>query len=79
MRIVLVGQSEGDWRTYRQPRWMGEVRKSPELIALPRRYFDIDEAGYRAYLDEDQGGSDLPTALARLARHGASEVARAPG
>ena len=79
MRIVLVGHSEEDWLTYRQPQWMGEVRKDPGRTALPRRHFDIDEDAYRAYLEEDPGGSDLPTAVAKLARHGASEVLRAPG
>ena len=78
MRIVLVGRSAGDWRTYRQPQWIGEVRRDPTASALPRRHFDIDEDAYRACLDDWKdraAGASEASALACLARHGAVEVA----
>jgi len=78
MRIVLVGRSGADWRTYRQTRWIGEVRRDPAASALPRRHFDIEEDAYRACLDDwDRGGagSGEAAAVACLARHGAVEVA----
>jgi len=79
MRIVLVGWAEGDWRTYRQPQWMGEVRADPSATARPRRHFDLDESGYAACLADWKGGTagtSLQAALATLARHGAVEVVR---
>ncbi len=78
MRIVLVGRSAGDWRTYRQPQWIGEVRRDPVASALPRRHFDIEEVAYRACLDEWQlrdAGASEASALDCLARHGAIAVA----
>ena len=78
MRIVLVSRAAGNWRTYRQPQWMGEVRRDPDAAALPRRHFDVEEDAYRACLDEwDRAGAGASeaAALACLARHGAAEVA----
>ena len=78
MRIVLVGWSDGDWRLYRQPQWIGEVRRQPEAAARPRRHFDIEEDAFRSCLDawqHDAAGASLQSALARLAHHGATEVA----
>ncbi len=82
MRMVLVGWSQGDWRIYRQPQWIGEVRRDPAAVALPRRHFDVDEPAYLACLEEWKQGTaaaSLPQALATLARHGAVEVVREPG
>ena len=77
IRAALVGLSEDDWRLYRQPAWMAEVRRSPGLATLPRRHFDVDEPAYRQILDAwpDEGAvSGLGSALAILARFGATEV-----
>ncbi len=76
IRIVLAGWSDGDWRVYRQPQWMAQVRLAPEAATLPRVNFDIDEAEYVAAL-AGWDGSSRGSALDLLERHGAREVRRA--
>jgi hypothetical protein len=79
IRVVLVGWEQGDWRTYRQPQWIGEVRRDPAASGRPRLHFDIDEDAYKACLAEwgrSGAGASREAALAALARHGAAEVAR---
>ena len=41
IRIVLVGWAENDWRAFRQPQWMAQVRETAEAASLPRLHFDI--------------------------------------
>jgi hypothetical protein len=77
IRVVLVGWAEDDWRLYRQPQWIGQIRRQPEASARPRRHFDVDEDSYKACLDEwtpAGAGSSRQSALDCLARHGAVEV-----
>src|SRR4051812_10100165 len=77
IRVVLVGWAEDDWRIYRQPQWIGQVRRSPEAATRPRHHFDVDEDAYKSCLTEwtrAGAGSSLPAARDCLARHGAVEV-----
>ena len=77
IRVVLVGWSPRDWRIYRQPQWIGQVRRQPEASSLPRRHFDMDEEAYLAALrdwDASGAGADLDSALEHLGRLGAIEV-----
>jgi hypothetical protein len=75
IRIVLAGLPEGDWRTYRQPQWMAEVRRRPELAAASKAWFDIDEGAYRACLDEwGAAVGTLELARSRLVAAGAREL-----
>jgi hypothetical protein len=79
IRAVLVGWSDDDWRLYRQPQWMAEVRRSPEASALPRRHFDIEDGDYSRVLAAwapGSTGSSLADALEVLGRFGAVEIAR---
>jgi hypothetical protein len=79
IRVVLVGWREGDWRIYRQPQWIGQVRRQPEAAVRPRLHFDIDEDAYKTCLDEwahAGAGTSRQSALDCLARHGAIEVRR---
>jgi hypothetical protein len=78
IRIVLVGWSEKDWRIFRQEQWMAEVRREPSAAGLTRIHFDIDEGEYRTLVDtwaREAHGSNRRTAVDRLARSGAVEVA----
>ncbi len=77
IRIMLVGHAGNDWRLYRQPQWIGEVRRLPGRASLPRRAYDIEESAYNtcrsAWTDSGPGASEAK-ARAELARHGAVEV-----
>lgn len=75
IRIVLVGWAENDWRTYRQPQWMAQVRNSPEAATLPRFHFDIEEDAYQAVLSDWDGSGHEP-ARNVLANRGAIEIQR---
>lgn len=77
MRVVLVGWADGDWRLYRQSRWIGRVRERPEASAWPRWHFEIDEEEFRACLgrwDASGARNDREAALDLLRQCGASEV-----
>ena len=76
IRIALVGWGDTDWRSYRQPQWMAQVRQTPEATSLPRLHFDIDEESYVRALGE-WDGSSREAAVALLERQGAREVRRA--
>jgi hypothetical protein len=78
IRAVLVGWAVDDWRLYRQPQWMAEVRRSPESAQLPRHHFDIEDDAFRVALERwaAQGASDLQAATELLAALGAVEVVR---
>ncbi len=79
IRAVLVGYSTTEWKLFRQPQWMAEVRRNPQDAGLPKRYFDIEETSYREVLDRwkaDGVGSDLDLALKLLSQFGVSEVTR---
>ena len=75
IRIVLVGWAENDWRTFRQPQWMAQVRSTPEAAQLPRLHFDIDEDRYGAALIA-WDGSSREAAIDILCRFGANEIIR---
>jgi hypothetical protein len=76
-RAVLVGYSTTDWKLYRQPQWMAEVRRNPEGALLPKRYFDLEETAYRQALDRwAEAGSSLEAAVGLLAQVGAIEITR---
>ena len=75
MRIVLVGWEDQDWRIYRQPQWMGELRAHPEAASMPRRHFDIEEEVYRDLLDRwGPGGLGASPESAASALHAAGAV-----
>ena len=79
IRVVLVERSMGDWRIYRQPRWMAEVRRDPGASQLPRLHFDIDEEALDDLLDDwvrSGSGSSRESAVAVLTNRGAVEVIR---
>lgn len=80
IRIVLAGARDDDWRFYRQPQWMAQVREAPEAATWPRLHFDIAEDAYKLAL-EDWTSAESPrnreAALAVLERRGAVEVRRA--
>jgi len=78
IRAVLVGWSEADWRVYRQPQWIAEVRRSPAASALPRRHFDVDEDAYAAALEAwstAAAGAGEAAAVGYLVGLGAVEIA----
>ena len=75
IRIVLVGWADDDWRAYRQPQWMAQVRESPEAASLPRLHFDIDADAYKTALAGWDGSSRV-AAVGVLAGLGAVEVRR---
>jgi hypothetical protein len=75
IRIVLAGWADDEWRPYRQPQWMAQVRQSPESARLPRLHFDIDEDAYTSALAE-WDGSSREAAVALLLQFGAVEVRR---
>jgi hypothetical protein len=77
IRVVLVGRSDTDWRLYRQPQWMAEVRRSPDAALLPRRHYDIEDSAMEEALaiwDRVGSGSSLEAASGLLTRLGASEI-----
>ncbi len=77
IRAVLVGWKDGDWRLFRQPQWMAEVRRAPEASTRPRRHFDIEEDAFGAVLEAwtvEDGGASLEAATGLLGRFGAVEV-----
>lgn len=75
IRIVLAGWADDDWRVYRQPQWMAQVRESPAAANLPRLHFDIEEAAYQAAL-ATWDGSSRATAVGLLHGLGGVEVRR---
>jgi len=75
IRIVLAGWADDDWRVYRQPQWMAQVRDSPEAAILPRVHFDIDENAYKTAIAQWEGTS-REAALGVLTELGAEEVRR---
>ena len=77
VRAVLVGWADNDWRLYRQPQWMAEVRRSPEASSLPRRHFDVEETAFRQAVEAwevERAGSTLSNSIALLERLGATEI-----
>jgi hypothetical protein len=77
IRVVLVGWSNKDWRLYRQPQWMAEVRRTPEAASLPRCHFDLEDSAFSQALgawDRDGAGLSLEAARGLLTRLGASEI-----
>ncbi len=73
--IVLAGWADHDWRLYRQPQWMAQVREAPEATQLPRVHFDIAEDAYKGALAEwDSTSRDA--AIEALTRRGAVQVRR---
>ena len=79
IRIVFVGWKDNDWRLYRQPQWMAQVRETPEAATDERLHFDIDENAFKAALAEwNQAGgrSSRESAIEAIRRHGAVEVRR---
>ncbi len=79
VRAVLVGHSPGDWRLYRQPQWMAEVRRDPASALLIKHYFDLEETAYRAALDRwtvSGAATGLDHALVLLGELGAREIRR---
>jgi hypothetical protein len=79
IRVVLVGYSETQWKLFRQPQWMAEVRRDPQASTLPKRYFDIEEAAYKQALDgwnNQNAGSHCVTAVEFLTKLGAIEIVR---
>jgi hypothetical protein len=77
VRIVLASENGHDWRTYRQPQWIGLVRGRPDAAGWPRHHFDVDETAYRPLLerwDRDRLGGSLDSALAALRLAGATEI-----
>jgi len=79
VRVVLVGWSDGDWKLYRQPQWMAEVRRDPTASTLPRRHFDLEESAFQQALkawDREGAGSSLQLALEFLGRLGGVEALR---
>ena len=77
IRAVLVGYSATEWKLFRQPQWMAEVRRNPGSATFPKRYFDIEESGLRkAGEDWENQGSSIESALALLTSLGAVEVVR---
>ena len=75
IRVVLAGWADDDWRPYRQPQWMAQVRQSPEAARLPRVHFDIAEAAYEAALAA-WDGTRRESAVAALTSRGAMEILR---
>ena len=75
IRIVLVEWHEGDWRLYRQPQWMAQVRETPEAATRPKMHFDIGENAYHEALSYWDGTS-REAAVGRLVGGGAVEVRR---
>ncbi len=78
IRTVLVGWSVNDWKLYRQPQWMAEVRRSPEATRLPRHHFDVPEAAFPVIVeawDIEGAKASLDAARGLLAKHGAVEIA----
>ena len=75
IRIVLAGWADDDWRAYRQPQWMAQVRVAPEVASLPRLHFDIEEAAYTTAL-AGWDGSSRAAAVEVVAGLGAVEVRR---
>ncbi len=79
IRIVLVGLTATDWKLFRQPQWMAEVRREPQSASLPKRYFDINEDAYRQALDgwdTENAGSSCEAAVGFLDQLGATEIVR---
>jgi hypothetical protein len=80
IRIVLVGWAIDDWRLYRQPQWMAQVRDDPQVASYPRLHFDLAEETYQRLLNEwatSQAKSSREAAEALLTERGAVEVRRA--
>jgi hypothetical protein len=78
VRIVLAAEHGDDWRTYRQPQWIGLVRGRPDAAGWPRHHFDVDETAYLALLERwnrDRLGGSLDSALAALRQAGVAEIA----
>ena len=79
IRIVLAGETETQWRIYRQPQWMAHVRQSPEASQWLRHHLDIEESAYQEAIaqwsitDANRNEGD---ALALLSRLGAVEIRR---
>ena len=77
-RTVLVGWAEDDWRLYRQPQWMAEVRRSPGATRLPRHHFDLGDEALAIALESwarEGAGTSFRAATGLLAKLGAAEVA----
>jgi len=78
IRAVLVGWTTENWRLYRQPQWMAEVRRNPEVTSLPRHHFDIGDDDFDFVLDawtRKGAGTSLEAARTLLTRFGAVEIA----
>ena len=80
IRAVLVGRAEGDWRLYRQPQWMAEVRRSPDATRLPRKHYDIDEPAFATIVEtwEREGAGARPDGGRRLPQSVRSGRGRGP-
>lgn len=75
IRIVLAGWADNNWRVYRQPQWMAQVRDAPEAASLRRLHFDIEEDAYETAL-AGWDGSSRAAAVGVLCGLGAVEVRR---
>lgn len=77
IRIVLAANSEGDWRTYRQPQWIGVVRGNPAAATWSKIHLDMEESQYQdalAVWEHDGLGQTRESAFHALTDRGAVEV-----
>ncbi|RLT12199.1 MAG: hypothetical protein DWI24_06240 [Planctomycetota bacterium] len=60
IRALLVRNSTGDWRLYRQSQWMSEIRRNLEAAGCLKVHFDIEEPGFLTLLNspEHRAGFD---------------------